>query len=98
MTESGTGGGVRNTLYRRLTRSARRMSVGRRLGYALAVPIGLGIIRLWWRLCRVVGVEGAEHLDAALAIAPSLVPVYWHQHQLFCGKYLVDRRDRGLMI
>ncbi len=40
-------------------------------------------------------VEGQEHLDAALAKAPSLVPCYWHQHQLFCGKYLVDQGRLG---
>ena len=75
MTESGPGGGLRNSLYRRITRSGRRMTVWRRMLYALAVPLGLGIIRFWWLTCRVVRVEGAEHLDAALAKAPSLVPV-----------------------
>src|SRR6185295_4048280 len=45
---------------------------------------------------RVVRVEGVEHLDAALAKAPSLIPCYWHQHQLFCGKYLVEHR--GLQV
>ena len=46
MTESGPGGGLRNTIYRRITRSGRRMTVWRRMLYALAVPLGLGIIRL----------------------------------------------------
>jgi lysophospholipid acyltransferase (LPLAT)-like uncharacterized protein len=96
MTESGPGGGLRNSLYRRITRSSRRMTVWRRVLYALAVPLGLGIIRFWWLTCRVVRVEGAEHLDAALAKAPSLVPCYWHQHVLFCGKYLVEQHSRGL--
>ena len=91
MTEPGPGGGLRNSIYRRVTRSQRRMTTSRRLLYSLAVPLGLGIIRLWWATCRVVKVEGQEHLDAALAKAPSLVPCYWHQHQLFCGKYLVDQ-------
>lgn len=91
MTEPGSGSGPRNSIYRRVSRSQRRMTASRRLLYSLAVPIGLGIIRLWWATCRVVKVEGQEHLDAALAKAPSLVPCYWHQHQLFCGKYLVDQ-------
>jgi lysophospholipid acyltransferase (LPLAT)-like uncharacterized protein len=92
MTEPGPGGsGLRNSIYRRVTRSQRRMTASRRFLYSLAVPLGLGIIRLWWASCRVVKVEGQEHLDAALAKAPSLVPCYWHQHQLFCGKYLVDQ-------
>lgn len=98
MTESGPGGGLRNSIYRRITRSGRRMTVWRRMLYALAVPLGVGIIRFWWLTCRVKHVEGAEHLDAALAKAPSLVPCFWHQHQLFCSKYLVDQRPRGLEV
>src|SRR5215470_856878 len=98
MTESGPGGGLRNSLYRRITRSGRRMTPWRRMLYALAVPLGLGIIRLWWLTCRVVRVDGVEHLDAALSKAPSLVPCYWHQHQLFCGKFLVEQRPKGLTV
>ena len=91
-------GGLRNTLYRTITRSSRRMTPARRLLYALAVPLALGIIRAWWASCRVVRVVGGEHLDAALARAASLVPCYWHQHQLYCGKYLVEQRARGLTV
>ena len=91
MTEPGPDGGLRNSIYRQVTRSGRRMTAGRRFLYAIAVPLGLGLIRFWWLSCRIVRVEGQEHLDAALAQAPSLVPCYWHQHQLFCGKYLVDQ-------
>jgi lysophospholipid acyltransferase (LPLAT)-like uncharacterized protein len=89
-------GQLRNTLYRTVTHSRRRMTRARRALYAVTAPLGVGVIRLWWRLCRVVRVEGAEHLAAALARAPSLVPCYWHQHQLYCGKYLVEQRARGL--
>jgi len=92
MTEPGPGGGgLRNSIYRKVTRSGRRMTAARQFLYALLVPLGLGLVRLWWWTCRVVRVEGQHHLDAALAKAPSLVPCYWHQHQLFCGKYLVDQ-------
>jgi lysophospholipid acyltransferase (LPLAT)-like uncharacterized protein len=94
MTESGPGGGLRNSIYRQVTRSGRRMTAARRLLYAILVPLGLGLIRLWWLTCRVVRVEGEEHLHAALAKAPSLIPCYWHQHQLFCGKLLVDHSVR----
>jgi lysophospholipid acyltransferase (LPLAT)-like uncharacterized protein len=94
MTDPGPGGGLRNSIYRQVTRSGRRMTAGRRFLYALAVPLGLGLLRAWWASCRIVHVEGREHLDAALAKAPSLVPVYWHQHQLFCGKYLIDYSAR----
>ena len=90
-------GSLRNTLYRTATSSGRRMTRLRRVLYRLAVPVGLAIIRAWWLSCRVVRVEGREHLDAALARAPSLIPCYWHQHQLYCGKFLVEQRARGLL-
>jgi lysophospholipid acyltransferase (LPLAT)-like uncharacterized protein len=90
------GGGLRNTLYRTTTRSGRRMTAARRLLYAIAVPLAVGLIRTWWRLCRVVHIEGLTHLEEALARAPSLVPCYWHQHQLYCGKFLIEQRTRGL--
>jgi lysophospholipid acyltransferase (LPLAT)-like uncharacterized protein len=90
-------GRLRNTLYRTTTRSSRRMTPARRLLYRITVPLALGLVRSWWLTCRVVRVQGLEHLDAALARAPSLVPCYWHQHQLYCGKFLVEQRVRGLV-
>jgi lysophospholipid acyltransferase (LPLAT)-like uncharacterized protein len=98
MTDTGQDGGLRNTLYRRLTRSGRRMTAWRRLLYAIAVPLGLGIVRLWWATCPIVKVEGVEHLQASLTKAPSLVPCYWHQHQAFCARYLLQQRARGLAV
>jgi hypothetical protein len=98
MADTGSDGGLRNTLYRRLTRSGRRMTAARRLLYAIVVPVGLAIIRLWWASCRIVRVEGAEHLKAALDKAPSFVPCFWHQHQGFCAKYLLDERARGFAV
>jgi len=89
---------LRNTLYRTTTRSSRRMTRTRRLLYRMLVPIALAVLRLWWRSCRVVRVVGIEHLEAALARAPSLVPCYWHQHLLYCGKFLVEQRERGLTV
>jgi lysophospholipid acyltransferase (LPLAT)-like uncharacterized protein len=90
------GGRLRNTLYRTSTRSGRRMTPARRLLYAIVVPLAIGLIHTWWRLCRVVRIEGLAHLEEALARAPSLVPCYWHQHQLYCGKFLIEQRTRGL--
>jgi lysophospholipid acyltransferase (LPLAT)-like uncharacterized protein len=96
MTDTGPGGELRNTLYKTVTRSGRRMTRARRALYAVVVPLASGIIRLWWRTCRVVRIDGEEHLTAALAKAPSLVPCYWHQHQLFCARYLLGRPAPGL--
>jgi len=94
----GDDGNLRNTLYRTATRSSRRMTPARRALYAIAAPLGVALIRTWWRTCRVVRIVGEEHLAAALARAPSLIPCYWHQHQLYCGKYLVEQRAHGLTV
>jgi lysophospholipid acyltransferase (LPLAT)-like uncharacterized protein len=77
--------------------STRRLTIVRRLIYALATPLLLGLIRLWWASCRVVRVVGAEHLEQALAAHGSLLPCYWHQHELFCGRYLLQQRALGLV-
>ncbi len=79
------------------TRSGRRLSFARRSLYMLAVPFAMALVRFWWLTCRIVRVEGAEHLDAALEGGPS-VPVYWHQHQLYCVRYLLLRRRPGLKL
>jgi len=92
------GGGLRNTIYEQQTRSGRRLTRGRLFLYRLLVPIGLSLVRLVWRWARVVRVIGAEHMTAALQRAPSFIPVYWHQHQLFCVKVLLDQRRAGLKL
>lgn len=98
MSDHGPEGGLRNTLYRTSTRSGRRMTATRRLLYRLAVPLATAIIRGWWLMCRVVRVEGAHYLDEAITAAPSLIPCYWHQHQLYCAKLLLEQRSRGLTV
>lgn len=70
----------------------------RRFLYGLMAPLGLLVLHFWWRSCRIVRVAGEEHLDAALKQAPSLLPCYWHQHELFCARYLLQQMQRGLKL
>ncbi|MEO7775707.1 MAG: lysophospholipid acyltransferase family protein [Steroidobacteraceae bacterium] len=83
-------------IYQREARSRRKLTLGRRLAYRIATPIGLAILRFWWWTCRIETVLGAEHLHSALARAPSLLPCYWHQHELFCARYLLLQRGLKL--
>ncbi|HEX2790301.1 MAG TPA: lysophospholipid acyltransferase family protein [Steroidobacteraceae bacterium] len=94
MSENKPGGAFRNTIYRQVTASGRRMGPMRRWLYRLAAPTLLALVRLWWRSCRIVAVVGEEHLDAVLARWPSFLPCYWHQHQLFCARYLLLQQPR----
>jgi lysophospholipid acyltransferase (LPLAT)-like uncharacterized protein len=92
------GDPLRNTIYQQQTRSGRRLTVGRRLLYRLAVPIGRALIRLVWRASRVVSITGTDHITESLRRAPSFIPVYWHQHQLFCVKHLLSLRGGGVKL
>ena len=92
------GGGLRNTIYEQQTRSSRRLTAGRRVLYKMLGPIGLSLVRVVWRWSRVVSITGSEHILESLEIAPSFIPVYWHQHQLFCVKHLLALRPAGVKL
>ncbi len=94
----GPGGGLRNTIYEQQTRSGRRLTRGRLFLYKILVPVGLSLVRLVWSWSRLVRVVGTEHIAAALKGAPSFIPVYWHQHQVFCVKHLLEQRRAGLKL
>jgi len=97
-TDPEDSGGLRNTLYRKETRSKRRMTPTRRFLWRIVAGIGVGLLRMFWASCRVVKVVGDEKMAQALAGAPSVIPCYWHQHQIFCAKYLLDQAPRGLKL
>ena len=88
----------RNSVYQRTTRSTRRMTVWRRTLYRIAAPLGMLVIRFWWLTCRVVRIVGEEHMQAALAANPAIIPCFWHQHQLFCARYLLQQRALGIKV
>jgi lysophospholipid acyltransferase (LPLAT)-like uncharacterized protein len=92
------GGRLRNTIYEQQTRSGRRLTRGRLFSYKILVPVGVSLLRLVWRWSRVVRVSGAEHIASALARAPSFIPVYWHQHQVFCVELLLNQSRAGLKL
>ena len=96
--EEKRGGGLRNTIYEQQTRSGRRLTRARLFLYKILVPVSLCLLRLVWAWSRVVRVIGADHIVAALKEAPSFIPVYWHQHQLFCVKLLLAQRRAGLKL
>lgn len=93
-----TGAPLRNTIYEQQTRSGRRLTAGRRFLYKLLVPVGLSLVRVVWRWSRVTSIVGEEHITNSLARASSFIPVYWHQHQLFCVKHLLALRGAGVKL
>jgi lysophospholipid acyltransferase (LPLAT)-like uncharacterized protein len=88
----------RNTLYDKQTRSSRKLTRTRLFLYRLAVPLAIGLIRLWWAMLPRVRVIGQQHLEAALADHPSIIPVYWHGQQLLPVRRLLQESARGLKL
>jgi hypothetical protein len=91
-------GGLRNTIYEQQTRSGRRLTPARRLLYTALVPVGLWLVHVVWGWSKVVRVIGTEHIAASLTRASSFIPVYWHQHQLYCIRHLLEQRRAGVKL
>ena len=76
----------------------REMTPARRLAYALLKPIIKLLFSLIWSTCRVVRVEGEQHVDQVSADHKPFIPCYWHQHHFFCTWYMRQLIKRGLKI
>ena len=88
----------RNTLYERRTRSSRKLTRTRMLGYRLAAPLAIGLIRAWWAMLPRIRVVGGEHLANAMAEHGAIIPVYWHGQQLIPVRVLLAAAARGLKL
>ncbi len=77
------------------SRSGRKMTLWRGLGYRLAVGVTSLLAELLWRTGRLRFI-GEERLQALIDEYGAVVPVCWHQHLLLCARYVVARRIRGL--
>jgi lysophospholipid acyltransferase (LPLAT)-like uncharacterized protein len=89
---------LRNTLYDRKTRSRRKLTRTRLFLYRLAVPIAIGIVRLWWAMLPRTRIVGQERLETALAGHGAIIPVYWHGQQLVPVRHLLRTTHRGLKL
>lgn len=74
------------------------MSAGRRAWYALIIFLARGLLAGLALTCRIGPVRGAEHLDRLQAEGGAAILSYWHQMQIFCGRYLLVRARDGLKV
>lgn len=63
--------------------------------YRLAVLLASAIMEIIWRTCR-IRIDGAERLSVLVREHRAVVPVFWHQHLLICGRYVIDGSVAGL--
>lgn len=80
---------------RRSTASRRRMSTGRRLGYAIGLPILKAILVLLNATYRKRVVRGEDVVDSMLDSEQACVPCYWHQQHIVCAWQIRDWIRRG---
>lgn len=73
-----SGGGVSGNT------GGRRMTLLRRLGYAIGGPVLAGLVRFLWWTYRVEIVSGRDHAESVIADDRAYVPCYWHRDILVC--------------
>jgi len=70
------------------------------LMYRAAALLAYAILETLWRTSR-LRIVGLERLTALVREQGAVVPVFWHQHLLLCGRFVLDRRaglKTGFMI
>lgn len=55
--------------------------------------VGRWLVNLLWKTCR-VRIQGAEHIEALVDADRAFIPSYWHGHQLFSVRALLELRDQ----
>ncbi len=80
---------------RRSSASRRRMSAGRRLGYAVGLPILKAIVSLLNATYRTRIVRGEDVVESMLQSNSVYVPCYWHQQHIVCAWLIRDWIRRG---
>lgn len=81
---------------RRSKASRRRMTPGRRLMYAIGMPLLRGILFLLNASYRVVRLQGEDVVDRMIADeGQAYMPCYWHQHHIVCSNLVRTWLKRG---
>lgn len=95
MTEETDKPGFDDVESRRSPISSREMTLGRRLYYAIGMPVVYGILRLLWWSWRVEKVIGADIDERVVTDGKTYAPCYWHQHSIVILKSMRDWIRRG---
>jgi len=80
---------------RRSSHSNRRMSAGRRLYYALGLPVLRFIIWVLSSTYRRQAVIGSDIIQRFVEGKEPCAPCYWHQHHVLCSNLVREWVDRG---
>lgn len=56
------------------------------------------LLNIIWRTCRVVKIEGEQHLDTLIKTNRPFIPVYWHQNHVYGAYLMLKLKRRGVNI
>jgi lysophospholipid acyltransferase (LPLAT)-like uncharacterized protein len=76
------------------TRSSRRLTFWRRQSYRIAALLGCGFIEIEWHLSR-LSIVGLKRLQGMIDDHGAVVPVCWHQHLIYCSRFIASHPVRG---
>lgn len=80
---------------RRSSSSLRRLTLARRLYYALGLPLLRGMIRLLTATYRVEARHGGHHIEPFIHDGALCAPCYWHQHHVLGSTLVRDWVEKG---
>jgi len=80
-----------------VAKTPRQMTLKRKLVYFFLGPVATFIIWVIWTSCR-VKIIGQENMDRVLSEGKPVIPCYWHQQHIFCGRYMLDQIKKGMKV
>ena len=76
----------------------RKMTLKRRLTYAILKPLIRTILHFFWLSCRVKTINNDETANQLIRQGKPVIPCYWHQMHIFGTWYMRKLMKRGLKI
>jgi len=70
----------------------------RQITLMLTIPLVKLLLFILWRTCRVTKIIGVENMTTVLRTNKPFIPCYWHQRHIFCARYILDQKRRGLKL
>jgi lysophospholipid acyltransferase (LPLAT)-like uncharacterized protein len=96
MSDTDSGTDYADVESRRSSRSRRKMSLGRRIYYALGMPVLRFVFWFVSATYRVQKVIGQDIADKIIADKDTVyAPCYWHQHHVLCSNMMRSWLQRG---
>jgi len=76
----------------------RKMTLKRRITYAIFKPLIKSLLYSFWWSCRVKTIVGDDYANQLIEKDEPIIPCYWHQMHIFGTWYMKKLQKRGLNV